>query len=619
MTSTLIRLSKIPALVVDTLVVSGIFIAGLVYYGSLYVAEEGRFAFYQKYFHSAINIYCLKDPDVRTYNALIPETNERLDLAKVNCSEIDKSPRNNRTYFNGWHDTHPVFSTLMGHTWRWLGFDWANLWPLAGSIGALTLVAFYLIPRTFGLPWQAALLLFPACVPYEFLKTNFYFLRDFSKVPFILLAFAVLGLLFRRDVTSYQRLAVLALSTAIIVLGMGFRQDALVLLPTVVAASVLTSSMGNSRDALRLGGELAWIAASFAILTLAIQGLKTTQVAQLQGYPHFIIQGFADPFWKEARTEVPGVSFLAVYSDMLAWAAVDGNSLEKVGYFASLDPLYTTSGFDLIAKYASLSVADAIVRAFAGLSTISHGYWILSGIGSWGSLLIVLIALGKWRLSCFLTFAVLSLATAGSIQFSMRHSLHLIVLDRALAVVIYASIIQALWQQILQPARLQIAKALLMAGAAAGLVSLAIVSAYTVQRAASIDLQIALESATWYPSRAALDNAVPDLTEALRRVTIAPAGCPKLEVSMTIDGEKVVRRLDRLDGTPRSIYFAEFSPAISRATIDLPMPAGDCVTDEAWAALGDGKIPPLQMFDPKAAMERQTLRRLFSNLVKAFM
>lgn len=616
MTFSFARQSKAPSFAVDVLIVVGIFVASLAYYGNLYVSEEGRFAFYQKYFHSAVNIYCLKDPDVRNSNTLIPEVRERLDLEKVSCREIDKSPRAVGTYYNGWHDTHPIFSTLMGYTWRWLGFEWANLWPLAGSLGALTLVALYLVPRAFGIPWYVALLLFPACVPFAFLKQNFYYLRDFSKVPFILLAFAVLGLLFRRGVTSHQRLAILSLSTAIIVLGMGFRQDALVLLPTIVAASVLTSSMGSGRDAFRLSGELAVIAASFAILTFAMQGLKTTQVAQLQGYPHFIVQGFADPFWKEARTEVPGVSFLAVYSDMLAWAAVDANSLEKVEYFATLDPRYSSTGFDLITKYAKLSAGDAIVRVFTGLSATSHGYWPIDRIGTWFLLLLLLIALGRWRLATFIAFAVVSLAGAGSIQFSMRHSLHLIVLDRALAVVVYATIILALWQWILKPSRLQMAKALSMGAAAAGLVSLLLVGAHAVQRMALIDLKAALESATWYPSRAALDVAMPGRTEALRRVTIVPAGCAGLEVTMTVDGEKLVRHLDRLDGTPRSIYFAVFSSAITKSTIELP--AGACVVSEAWAALGDGSIPPLQMFDPEAALEKQTLRRLFSNVVSAF-
>lgn len=616
MTLVIDRLPRIPAFVFDALIILGIFVVGLAYYGNLYVKEEAKFAFYQKYFHSSVNIYCLKDPDVRSHNRLIPELNERLDLAKIDCLELAKSPTLTASYFNGWHDTHPVFSTLVGHTWRWLGFDWTSLWPLAGTIGTLTLVAFYMIPRAFGFPWYAALLLSPACIPFAFLKQNFYYLRDFSKVPFILLAFAVLGLLFRREVTRGQRLAILVVSTSTVVLGVGFRQDALVLLPTIAAAAVLTASISTRRTALQLAGDLVAIVASFLILSLLMQGLKTTQVAQLQGYPHFIVQGFADPFWKDARTEVPGVSFLGVYSDMLAWAAVDANSPQKVGYFASLDPLYATSGFDLIARYAHLSAGDAVVRVFSGLSAMSHGYWPIDGIGTWVVLLLAMVALGKWRLATFIAFAMLSLAAAGSIQFSPRHSLHLIVLDRCLAVIVYGSIVLAAWRRLMTPSRLQIGKAFLMGAGAFTLLAVMLVAAHAVQRAATLNLKSELERATWYPSRAALDAAVPGGADAVRRVTIAPAHCHDLNVRLIIDGETVVRKLDRLDGRSRNIYFASFSPAISKGTIDLP--SGACVTGEAWAALGDGTLTPLQMFDPQVALERQTLPRLFSNLVHAF-
>ncbi len=617
MTPFLNRLNTFPAFVLDALIVLGIFAASLGYYGNLYVSEESKFAFYQKYFHSAVNIYCLKDPDVRNHNGLIPEINERLDLAKVDCRELAKSPPIAASYFNGWHDTHPVISTLMGHTWRWLGFDWASLWPVAGLLGGLTVASFYLILRGFGLPWHVALLLFPSAVPFAFLQSNFYFLRDFSKVPFILLAFAALGPLFKPGTSAKQRLFFLCLSTTTVVLGVGFRQDALVILPTIVAAAVLTSFKDTRHGSLRLGSELAAITACFVILTLAVQGLKTTQVAQLQGYPHFIVQGFADPFWKEARTEVPGVSFLGVYSDMLAWAAVDANSSERVGYFAALDPLYTSSGFDLIAKYTSLSIADAIVRVFTGLSAISHGYWIVDKVGIWTVLLLALIAFGKWRLSYFLTFAIVTLAAAGSLQFSPRHSLHLIALDRALAIIMYAALLEAIWRQILIPTSFNIRFGILSGLAAAGLVTVAICGSYAVQRASTTKLKEQLESLNWLPSADAYSSAFPRAKESVLRVIFDGSKCSagQPEVVMVIDGEKVVRPIARLGNTARPIYFAILDPAISKSSIEIT-PA-DCVTKHSWAFLGDGILPPVQMFDPQQALQHQTLWRLFLNLGNA--
>lgn len=611
MTRLLSRLSGLPVFVLDVLIVASIFVAGLAYYGNLYIQEEGKFSFYQKYFHSAVNIYCLGDPDVRHYNGQVPEVNERLDLAKVDCSEIGQSPRTASSYFNGWHDTHPAFSTLMGYTWRWLGLSWTALWVLAGSLGALTLVALYLVTRAFGIPCHAALLLFPACVPFTFLYGHFYFPRDFSKVPFILLAFAFLGPLFMREVSASLRTAVLSLSTAIVVLGVGFRQDALVLLPTIVAAAVLTSSISSRRRALRLAGDLATVAASFVILSLLMHGLKTTQVAQLQGYPHFIVQGFADPFWKEARTEVPGISFLGVYSDMLAWAAVDANSPANVAYFAALDPLYTASGFDLIAKYASLSIADALARVFTGLSAISHSYWILDKVGTWVALLLALIAVGQWRLSYFLAFAMLSLATAGSLQFSARHSLHLIALDRALCIIIYAVLLAAIWRRILTPTPLKLRLALVSGLSAVGVVSISVIGSYVLQRSSTAVLDGQIAALTWLPSAEAYAEAFPGAQESILRMTFdgsrCPVGDPKAVI--VVDGETAIRPIPRLGNIPRPIYFAGLDPATSKVSVYVS--PEHCVSERAWAHLGNGAIPPLQMFDPGAASAGQSLGRIF--------
>ena len=71
-----------------------------------------------------------------------------------------------------------------------------------------------------------------------------FFLRDFSKVPFILIAFALLGVLFKPALAYRSRLLVLASSTCVIAVGMGFRQDALVLMPAVLAGAAFSGMLG---------------------------------------------------------------------------------------------------------------------------------------------------------------------------------------------------------------------------------------------------------------------------------------------------------------------------------------------------------------------------------------
>lgn len=602
----------------EAALIAALFATCFVYYGDFYQKNEKRFSFYQKYFFSAVNVYCLKDPDIRQYNSTTPELNERIDLTAVKCDPLGSSPKVKESYFNGWHDTHPVLSTLIGYNWRLLDFKWEALWPVAGSLAALGLVAFYLILRCFGVPWYAALLLFPATVPFEFFERNFFYLRDFSKVPFILLSFALLGLLFR-PASATLRLCVLAGSTAIVVIGTGFRQDALVLMPVILAGAALTSSFHTRRANVLFLAELGTVALSFCAFSLTVDLLRSTQVAQLQGYPHFLVQGFADVFWAEAHSEVMGISFLTLYSDMLAWAAVDANSLAKVKYFAALDPTYTTSGVDLIAKYASLSAPDLIARVFQALSVISHHYWIIERVGTWILLLTALIALGQWRLGFFLIVAIVGLATAGSLQFSSRHSLHLIMLDRALLVIICTALIREACLEGLAYSGLKIRLAVGSIVTAAASLAILIFAAHLWQQTALSKLEGQLGKLPWLPSEAAYKLRYPGNAEFLLRFTLDPRKCDstRAEAVMELEGQRVIRPLEMHGGAPRNIYFAVFDPEVEKVSVDI-IPR-TCVAEQAWGPLGDGTIPPLQFFDPQVALEKNTLGRLFRNLFSSFL
>jgi len=608
----------------DAVILTAVFAVGLIHYGNVYVQQEKKFSFYQKYFFSAVNIYCLRDPDTREYDSLDAlELDERIDLASFSCDELKKSSKvqlpSKLVYFNGWHDTHPILSTLIGYNWRLSGLVWEALWPIVGSLAALTVLAFYVILRCFGLPWYVALVLFPITVPFTQLDRNLFFLRDFSKVPFILLSFALLGILFKSGLSFGLRLLVLASSTCVMAIGMGFRQDTLVLMPAILAGAAFTSSMGSRKGILNFAGDVAVIVTAFALTGLAVDLLKTSQVAQLQGYPHFIVQGFADNFWKAAHAQVEGLSFLTLYSDMVAWGAVDANTADKVRYFAFLDPKYTTSGFDLILKYAGLSLADMATRVFSGLSTVSHTYWVIQSVGGWLVLLLVLVGIGKWRLGYFLIFTILSLAAAGSIQFSPRHIIHLIMLDRVVLVIVGAALLGAVWQAL--TAKLDPKVGLALGTGAAGALGVVaiVVGAHFVQQSNLSRVKGGLETLPWFPSQETYGKRFPNHVEAIERFTIDPLKCPgrKMEAVVEAEGQKWIHPLDPLEGTPRSIYFAVFDPAIVKVKVDV-VPQ-ECVTQRGWGPLGDGSIPPLQFFDPEAALKQQGIMRHLGRIISSLL
>ena len=616
---------KSPGIFFDIVIVAAVFLASLLHYGDFYRSNEGKFSFYQKYFFSAVDIYCLGDPNARDDNSGHQWTDERIDLNAISCDDIRRSPKSIASYYNGWHDTHPIFSTLVGYSWRAFGFKWTALWPLAGSIAALTVVSFYVILRCFGMPWYLALLLFPAIAPFNLIESSFLLLRDFSKVPFILLSFASLGPLFQPNISYRQRIAALGLSSGIAVVGMGFRQDCIVIVPTILAAAALTSSPGTKGGAARLAGDLAVVCVSFIAVTLAVSLLKTQQVLQLQGYPHFLLEGFSDSFWAATKIKFPGLSFMAAYSDSLTWSLVHANATVNVNYFASFDPNYSISGFDLIYKFAGLSAADMITRVFQALSYISHAYWMIDAPGLWAILLLAPIAVGQWRLGVFLTFTVLSLAAAGSMQFSPRHVQHLMMLDRALFTIIVYALVLRIWRDTARPrsADLRLAGASALAAIifTASLVS----AAHFYQHRKLEQLQADYQAATWvsdwdqfarqYSQSAELNYSGP--AEAILRVTVDPARCVgmHMRIEFDIDGQKSIRALSALDGKPRDLYFGFFNKKIMPIKVSL-LPE-ECIVAEAWTPLHTGALTPIQFFDPTVELQDETLGRHFSNLLSA--
>ena len=610
-------LRKLPVYVFDIIIATAVFIAALVYYGQFYRDNEAKFSFYQKYFFSAVDIYCLGDPNARANNAASQELNERINLAVISCDDIKKSPTVEPTYYNGWHDTHPIFSTLVGYSWRLFGLTWTALAPLAGALAALTVVSFYVIPRCFGVPWFLAVALLPAIVPFELIEHNLPSLRDFSKVPFILLSFATLGILFKSRISYRQHLAALAASTCISVIGIGFRQDCIVIVPTILAAAGLTSLAGRSAVA-RLSGDIGLIVLSFVAVTLAVGLLKTNQVAQLQGYPHFLVQGFGDEFWARANIRFSGLSFMALYSDTLAWAMVDANTLAKVGYFTAFDPAYTTSGFDLILKYSGLSTADMVTRVFQVLGAISHGYWTVKEPGLWALMFLALVAVGQWRLSFFLAFTILSLAAAGSMQFSPRHVLHLMMIDHALLAIIGYRLLIGVWSIADKRTTPKLRLALLSGLGTVALAVTLVVGTHLLQHHKLEKLRSDLEREPWFPSQQAYSSRYPDLAEATLRLTFDSRKCDSshAEAELEIEGQKVAYPLQSMDSV-RSIYFALLNPKIMPVTVNVA-PA-NCVIERSWGPLGDGSIPPLQFFDPDVELRHQTLTRHLINLFSSFL
>ena len=192
-------------------------------------------------------------------------------------------------------------------------------------------------------------------------------------------------------------------------------------------------------------------------------------------------------------------------------------------------------------------------------------------------------------------------------------------LDRVLLVIIVAALLGAGWHY--ATAKLDMRAGLALGAGVAGVAAVVVIIAAThiVQQASLSRLKGNLETLPWLPSQEVYGKRFPNNVEAIERFTIDPAKCSagRLTAVVEVEGQKWTRPLDVLDGRPRSVYFAVFDPAISNATVDV-LPRA-CVTERAWGPLGDGSIPPLQFFDPEAALKEQSILRHLGNIVSSFL
>jgi len=592
----------------------GLFLLGFLYFGADYRAREQDYHFYQKYLGSAVSIYCTGSPDVRDYLISIKVVRERLDLAAVDCAALAASPRLAKSMFNGWHDSHVVFSTLTGHMWRWWGLSWQALWPMIGMVAGLTFLALYAAARSFGLPWYWAVAGIPILIPWSGIADSVPFFRDFSKVPFILAAFALCGVFFRAQNGLRARLAASAGIAVIVAIGVGFRQDVVVILPVALAAMALAEPPLASRaPRLTAAATMALTLGVYVAMTIAMAGLKTTEPLKYEGMPHFMVQGFADEFWEAAGLPLRGLSFVALYTDFLPWAFVDANDARVIDYVLSYDPAYRESAVALWFRWAALAPADMLVRILTALSAIAHMFWHVKWPVLWLALLLLLAAVGGWRRATFVGATMAILVAVGTLQFGARHVLHLIFLDRVLLAAIAVGLVPALlslWRR--RPAPDWKPPAIAVALLTVTIASTVAVATQLQSRGLA-DFSARLEALPWVPTEAEHRQRAPEAREAWLRLEVDPAMCPGGRFSIKADAEGLSRSYTA-DGAGgrRFVYLAVTDPAI--VPVSFTVESESCVVARHWGPLGDGSLAPVQFFDPRAALAGN---RLLDHLARA--
>ncbi len=265
-------------------------------------------------------------------------------------------------------------------------------------------------------------------------------LRDFAKVPFILALLLLMGLFIRRRMTP-RLYWLLALSAgAVMGIGMGFRRDLLVFLPPVLFFIAAARLQHTSPSALfqRAGALLL----AFGAFVLA--GLPVHLSLCRDGYvaAHDTLMGFATYSDQElALLRSGSYEKHALLNDLFSTykaydAAKRGVTFRKGVYEERLsDPHFDLEMKSAYARKIMLTFpADMLLRAYASVLRINTGsapapYYPLRLIEKYGFLfLIVALLLSsavKPRQTFLLLLLVLYCCGITSLQFGVRHSVHL--------------------------------------------------------------------------------------------------------------------------------------------------------------------------------------------------
>ncbi len=358
---------------------------------------------------------------------------------------------------------HLYLTMAIGLFWRAFGVSYASLFPLFGLMHGLYVLAVYLLARQFFNRWAAAgvsLILAFSPVALGML----FFLRDYSKAPFIIGALALLLFTLRRPTLRGAALAAAA-AGAVVGVGIGFRSDCLLLLP--IGCGVLAIGLVSARG---WRGTAACVLSFAAVALLA--GAPIFSASQGGMFGCFAMQGATDPFQRFLDMGDTPYSLGWRYSDelTLSCVAVDMPSPEpgrdaEDGRAPGSPPLAGSQSVTYLSRWAHLFAADFATRALksvawiAGFETLARPGHLLSDPGgpsrsitrtgtlldpvlrplgaSWmpwlgcaGLLALLLRVYARSpRESLALAFAIACLAGYPSFQFSVRHLFHLQVLQ----------------------------------------------------------------------------------------------------------------------------------------------------------------------------------------------
>ena len=370
-----------------------------------------------------------------------------LERDNFDCADFPSNTVVEPVTWNGtWYYLYATTATV----WRVTGLSWRVLDWLAAVFVGVSLAALYGLFRLVasrGLSIATALIL--TLLPVNLVQMSA--LRDFSKVPFVLVCVWLLARLVIRPMTWRATIAMAAAFGGVVGFGYGFRTDLMIMVPFGLAVIAFLLPGAWRQHWLRNLTALA--AAATVFLVVAAPPLRGLRTGGCQF--HYSLLGLTTPM-TEGLSVLPA---LYSFGDHFLDTFIDLKVGDQAARMMALvppnlcDPNYDLASGEVFFEYARTFPADLITRAYGAvlvvlrsgmqvpdlygpltdipvlvhlLQTIKRLPDIMGLLGPIVTFVAVCIAwASSARLAIALTAFVLFLAGYPAIEFESRHWFHL--------------------------------------------------------------------------------------------------------------------------------------------------------------------------------------------------
>lgn len=319
--------------------------------------------------------------------------------------------------------------------WSAFGFSWSAVIPLFGILYGTTIAATY---GLFRLLMGKMLALIGSCIwLFTFAHLSMLpQLRDYSKAPFIIVSILIMGYLVQKPISRASTLAWSTLCGIVVGIGIGFREDVLIVVPAFVfvALAFFPVATNLSRTILlRIGTVAVFLIAFFLSAQPILAGIGGGGNTF-----HVLLLGLMQPFDKNLGITTPIYQWGYQYKDMLIVSILSTYAYCVDGLRQPLtisNQLYDQIGSRYFTDIVKNFPADMLLRAYAAVIYILNWPYrllkfdILQNTGIFIAIIaLILLSYRRIRPALFWIFIVVYFCGYSTLQFHTRHYFHLIVI-----------------------------------------------------------------------------------------------------------------------------------------------------------------------------------------------